>query len=159
MSADRTHFVYRAYDSRERPLYVGCTGNLSQRYANHRATSAWFQYATDLKMAGPFEKADAFAREKALILELRPTFNALPEHALMVRRRAKRLTEVTDRLRVEVGIVTREQHWAALQSNSEELRRVWDMAEAIVDSEFDLRCYQLGRIKFYERLLESEAAA
>lgn len=156
---ERNHFVYRAYDSVGRILYVGCTGKPNQRYANHRATSAWFPYATSIKMAGPYEKADAYSREKNLILELRPLFNALPEHALMGRRRAKRLREVQDSLLAQMGVGTPEEHFDLLVKEPERLQPVWEASEAIVDHEFDLRCYHLGRIRYYERLIASEQVA
>ena len=151
--------MYRAWDSEDRPLYVGCTGNIKQRRANHRSTSEWFKYAVRFDMIGPFEKAAGLVKEQEHILSLRPLFNALPEHAMETRRRSRRLSELQDRMLTEAGLATKEDVYAALLDDSKMLHPIWAAAEAIVDHEFDLRCTHMGRIKHYELLLENEVAA
>lgn len=80
MSAERTHFVYEAYDADGLLLYVGCTGNPGQRYKNHMAGGSdargWFHpFVTNWRVSGPYPKAVAFKMEKRLIDEGQPIWN------------------------------------------------------------------------------------
>lgn len=80
MSANRTHFVYEAYDADGLLLYIGCTGNPTQRYKAHMAGNAdargWFDpFVTKWRVSGPYPKATAFALEKRLIAERHPIWN------------------------------------------------------------------------------------
>lgn len=77
----RTHFLYRVWDAAGVLLYIGCTKDPSRRWTQHKADrSLWVPYAETFKLYGPFERADAFARENAAIEAERPAFNALREH-------------------------------------------------------------------------------
>lgn len=50
----RDHFVYTAFDSKGRVLYVGCTKNLTERKKAHRSDSDWFYRAARFHIRGPF---------------------------------------------------------------------------------------------------------
>lgn len=157
MAAARTHFVYRAFDGAGRPLYVGCTGNLEKRRIDHRASSPWYRYATRFEVVGPLPKGVALSLEKREVGRLRPHFNALPEHALVVKRRAKRKLEVETAMYEAAGIDPR----ALLDSieGIEVLVRISEAAERIIAPEFDERASHLGRSSAYEALVSRRAAS
>ena len=70
-----TFHVYTAFDADRRPLYVGQTGNLSQRMDNHRRYSGWFHDAA-LVAVIPFDtRAEAIEAEAWRIDKLRPLHN------------------------------------------------------------------------------------
>jgi predicted GIY-YIG superfamily endonuclease len=70
-----THYVYTAWDANQRPLYVGCTNDVTRRMRGHRYTSAWYrQHASVTVMEFPTE-AEALAIERRQIQKLRPGGN------------------------------------------------------------------------------------
>lgn len=76
----RTHYVYEAYDADGLLLYVGCTGNLEKRLADHRRGNGdargWFNhFVTDWRVSGPYARATALAIEKSRIDAGQPIWN------------------------------------------------------------------------------------
>lgn len=53
------HFVYRAFDEHGLLLYIGCSLNVEQRMATHRAESPWARFCHRLDVEGPFDGMDA----------------------------------------------------------------------------------------------------
>lgn len=55
----RPHYVYRAFDDRDRLLYVGCTCDIDARMVAHRHSSAWWPHKVRLVVtdAMPFDEA------------------------------------------------------------------------------------------------------
>lgn len=99
--AARTHFVYRVWDSLGTLLYIGCTKDPSRRWTQHKSDkSLWVPYAHSFKLFGPFEKAEAFARENAAIEDERPAFNALREHKRSLNQNYHRRQSLTRAARV-----------------------------------------------------------
>lgn len=80
MSADRTHFVYQAFDADGLLLYIGCTGKPGNRYRAHMSGNGdargWFDsFVTNWRVSGPYTKEAALALEKRLIAERHPIWN------------------------------------------------------------------------------------
>lgn len=71
------HYVYRIYDADRRLIYVGCTGNLSQRLAVHRyGYSAWWNSQAVKTVAKVFRtKREALDAEQVAIRSERPRWN------------------------------------------------------------------------------------
>lgn len=70
-------WVYEALDAAGETLYVGCSGNVSVRLAQHSSTgSAWVPLAAHVVEHGPWERAEALAREAEMIFEKQPRFNS-----------------------------------------------------------------------------------
>lgn len=70
------HFVYRAFDSYGLLLYIGCSLNVEQRLAAHRATSRWHRYAETVGVWGPYSKEEARRAESDAIESEASYFNA-----------------------------------------------------------------------------------
>jgi hypothetical protein len=72
-----THYtVYRLFDADGRLLYVGCTGNLSQRLHHHRLYRPWWSEVS-LTMVEHFDtKAEALATEREAIDSEGARYNA-----------------------------------------------------------------------------------
>lgn len=75
----RNHYVYRAYDSNDRLLYVGCTINIEKRMAEHRSTGRWAQNVTRIRVRGPLSYPVARRQEKHWQQVLNPLFKGQSE--------------------------------------------------------------------------------
>lgn len=137
--SERTHFVYTAWDSAGRPLYVGCSKKPVARQREHRAHSLWFQYATRFTMSGPYPETTALALERERIVTVRPHFNWQPEFNRIIRARNAREHELT-------------RHVAEADLHTFD----WDAVEDILDSEFNPRVTRNGCHRAYQRLIASE---
>lgn len=69
--------VYRYYDRAGLLLYVGITSRGTRRQAEHNADKEWWPFVTSQDVEHYPARAEAAAREKALIREFRPPFNKL----------------------------------------------------------------------------------
>jgi hypothetical protein len=92
------HYVYRAFDSGARLLYVGCTNDVVRRLAQHRASSSWHPFMETFKVEGPFHRDVALEVEAAAIAGEHPFFNALPNHTAMVQANRVEATRLLDSL-------------------------------------------------------------
>lgn len=90
--------VYRAFDDRGLLLYVGCTGDLARRLAQHRAASIWHQFMDHVEMDWHDDRDDALAAEAAAIRTERPFFNAQPEHTTLVQANRNEATRLLNSL-------------------------------------------------------------
>lgn len=95
---ERTHFVYRAFDEDGRLLYIGCTKNLKERAAGHRADLRWFQDATRFHVAGPYPRERALDIEKTAIKAERPLHNYMHLKQSWMQRREGWIKRETKRL-------------------------------------------------------------
>lgn len=76
MSAERTHFVYRCYDSGGTLLYVGMSKDPVRRFKHHRATKQlWYEQVAAVRMVGPLLHDEATDLERLLILKAAPRHN------------------------------------------------------------------------------------
>lgn len=76
-------YVYRAFDQDGRLLYVGMTGNLANRWAEHRTGSLWSSLMAGYRIVGPFATREAAARyERQAIQTEQPAYNIqhIPAH-------------------------------------------------------------------------------
>lgn len=71
------HHVYLVFGRNGRLLYVGVTGNLPARLAQHAATSPWYHRADVVRWEAFTDRFAAERREADLIAELEPEFNVL----------------------------------------------------------------------------------
>lgn len=69
------HFVYRAYDQRERLLYVGCTVDVTKRFYDHKKKSEWFPYMARHTEEEHLTEEAGLAAEKAAIVSEAPIYN------------------------------------------------------------------------------------
>lgn len=70
-----TTTLYRAYDDRERLLYVGVSDGDFIRLAQHAASAPWTLYAVKITLERYTLRADAERAESAAILEEDPVWN------------------------------------------------------------------------------------
>lgn len=71
-----SYTLYRAYGRHGELLYIGCTSNLEQRMAAHRATSKWWHlHIAIMTFDIGDDKATAFAAEAAAIVMEQPSHN------------------------------------------------------------------------------------
>lgn len=70
------HHVYRAFDSYGLLLYVGCSKAVTKRIATHRSQAPWYRYAETFGISGPWERREAFDRERTAIDTEAPYFNS-----------------------------------------------------------------------------------
>lgn len=70
-----TTTLYRAYDDRDRLLYVGISDGEFIRLAQHEANSPWTVYAVKVTLARYTLRADAEAAEQAAIAGEDPVWN------------------------------------------------------------------------------------
>lgn len=72
----RQQYVYRAYDSAGRLLYIGCTNNPVSRFKSHRSQgSMWLPYAASVTWEPHPTRAAGFAAESAAIEAECPPYN------------------------------------------------------------------------------------
>lgn len=140
--SDRTHFVYTAWDSAGRPLYVGCSKQPVARQRQHRKSSLWYQYATRFTMTGPYPEETALRVERERIITIRPHFNWQPEFNRIIRARNAREYELTQHV-AETDIYTFD----------------WDAVEATLDAEFDIRVTRDGCHRAYIQHISELVAA
>ena len=77
MSDNRSHFVYRMFDSAGRLLYIGCTKDIVRRVRSHRSDNRhFFHRIYRISQQGPYPRGRALEIERRLIEELRPDFNS-----------------------------------------------------------------------------------
>lgn len=76
LPSSKQHIVYRVYDVDGRLLYVGCTSNLPQRMANHRATAKWaYRMSTVVESPVYHDRDSAYEAERHAIATEHPAFN------------------------------------------------------------------------------------
>lgn len=69
------HFVYRLRDAEGSLLYIGCTVDPAARFATHTSDQPWADLIDHQDVEGPFDRAEALAREAAAITAEAPRFN------------------------------------------------------------------------------------
>jgi predicted GIY-YIG superfamily endonuclease len=70
-----SHVVYHAHDGRGRLLYVGMTGDLPGRLAQHAEHADWWGELTDLRLERFPDRASAAEAELRAIAAARPWHN------------------------------------------------------------------------------------
>lgn len=76
--ADDGFYCYEMLSARtEVPLYVGCTGNVSQRLARHRARKAWWPLVDAIAVESFDTQRAARCCEAHRIVERKPLFNVV----------------------------------------------------------------------------------
>ena len=70
-----SEYVYTIRSESGEALYVGMTGRLAQRIAQHAATKPWFTPSVAIEIEELPDRASAAAMEARLIRELQPTYN------------------------------------------------------------------------------------
>jgi len=75
MAGEKIYTVYRYYDSDDRLLYVGVTGEDLQRSHAHRRTALWWSLAVSAKFEHFGTYDQAYAHEQLLIRTLNPIYN------------------------------------------------------------------------------------
>jgi hypothetical protein len=70
-----TTTLYRAYDARDRLLYVGISDGEFIRLAQHAASAPWTMYAATITLKRYVRRADAEQAERAAILDEDPVWN------------------------------------------------------------------------------------
>lgn len=84
----RNHFVYRAFDSQGRLLYVGCTQNLKARWQQHRFNNRhWTVQTHRMKVQGPYCYRKARELEKVAIETEEPRYGWTPERGEKLQRK------------------------------------------------------------------------
>lgn len=73
--SDVTTTLYRAYDDRDRLLYVGISDGEFIRLAQHAASAPWTVYAVRITLQRYVSRADAERAESAAILGEDPVWN------------------------------------------------------------------------------------
>lgn len=102
----REHFVYRAFDSAGRLLYVGCSLNVQQRMRDHRYWGSWYRLMVRHEVDGPYPYAEARAIEWEAIQTEDPIHNAQTPRAVADRsRRRKFYASVMD------AAIAHGEHW------------------------------------------------
>lgn len=79
MSDVRDHYVYTAYNSEGRVLYVGCTKDLEARQKAHRYGSDWYPLAVRFHIRGPFTFAAGRKVESERLIVERPLYGFHPK--------------------------------------------------------------------------------
>lgn len=77
---DREHYLYRAFDERDRLLYVGRTCNPPGRFSAHQSTSAWWPRMVRHQIDGPMTFNDVQQREREAINSEAPLYNMDTPH-------------------------------------------------------------------------------
>ncbi|MEU4296426.1 hypothetical protein [Kitasatospora aureofaciens] len=67
--------LYRFFDSRKRLLYVGVSGQLRERWPQHRRKAPWWPAADFVSIEHWSTDVDALAAERAAIAVEQPLFN------------------------------------------------------------------------------------
>jgi predicted GIY-YIG superfamily endonuclease len=71
------HYVYRCYDASGWLLYIGCTLNVEQRIATHRASAFWAYRIASITVEPFPTQAEALAAERAAIKAENPSCNVM----------------------------------------------------------------------------------
>lgn len=77
-----TAVVYSIYDRNLTPLYVGLTGDIVTRLANHSYVQPWWADVDYIEVTRPMPRADAAAFEAGLIKYLQPAYNVEHRYGL-----------------------------------------------------------------------------
>ena len=85
-----SEYVYTIRSESGEALYVGMTGRLSQRLAQHAATKPWFTPSVTVEIEELPDRASAAAMEARRIRELQPTYNIALKSS---RKQSAQLTE------------------------------------------------------------------
>lgn len=97
--SDREYFVYRVFDSSGVLLYVGCSNNLTRRWAEHRAMRPGFvRRAHRCKAQGPFTRPVARSLEREAAVTEFPLYGWTPFKQSAIQRRNAWLRRRTDEL-------------------------------------------------------------
>ena len=91
MTAPDGHWLYRAFDSRERLLYVGRTIDRAGRLKAHQRSSAWWQHMVRHETEGPMTYEEIQVKERAAINSEAPLYNADAPHRYQAVRAIERL--------------------------------------------------------------------
>lgn len=79
MNEARDHFVYTAYNSAGRVLYVGCTRDLDGRRKAHQWGSDWYPLAARFQIRGPYSYQVGRQVEREYLLLERPLYGMHPK--------------------------------------------------------------------------------
>lgn len=71
----KTHSVYRIYDSDNQLLYVGMSGRVLGRIADHHTTKDWFKDVSRIDIQWHSSKKEATAAEAYAIKSEKPLYN------------------------------------------------------------------------------------
>lgn len=69
------HYVYRLFDARNQLLYVGCSSNLTQRFASHGRIQVWWSEVAHHTVTGPYDRKAGRWIEMLAIRREHPLYN------------------------------------------------------------------------------------